>query len=282
MNRYPSSPAAGLLAPLPPPVRDLPAVSLPVERIEQPDDLTCGPTALLQIYRYHGEDRSLDEVIRDTRRNPDGGTLAVYLALSALVEGWRPTLFSFNLDVFDPTWSNLSPEALAAKLEARRQEVEGERLRRVMRAYVDLLHRGGQVRLVDLDRRLLVGLLAAGHPILAGLSATWLYRSPRELGEEPDDIGGWPVGHFVVISGYQPQDDLFLIVDPSRDIPFGRTGVYPVPSERLMGAILLGDVTMDAVLLVLDRDGLDGPGAADPGAPDPGSPNPAPAGTSLA
>ena len=267
MTRPPSAAAPDLVAPLPAPIRDLPAVSLPVERIEQPDDLTCGPTALLQIYRYHGEDRSLDEVIRDTRRNPDGGTLAVYLALSALVEGWRPTLFSFNLDVFDPTWAHLPPDALAAKLEARRREVEGQRLRRVIRAYVDLLERGGRVRLVDLDRRLLVGLLAAGHPILAGLSATWLYRIARELAEESDDVGGWPVGHFVVISGYQPQDDLFLVVDPSRQIPFGRTGVYPVPSERLMAAILLGDATMDAVLLVLDRDGGDGaaPAAAGPG-----------------
>jgi hypothetical protein len=262
VSRYPSSPAADLVAPLPPPVRDLPAVSLPVGRIEQPDDLTCGPTALLQIYRFHGEERPLDEVIRDTPRNPDGGTLAVYLAQSALVEGWRPTLFSFNLDVFDPTWSSLAPEALVAKLEARHHEVEGGRLRRVMRAYIDVLRRGGRVRLVDLDRRLLVGLLAAGHPILAGLSATWLYRSARELGEEPDDVGGWPVGHFVVISGYEPEGDLFLVVDPSRDSPFNRTGVYPVPSERLMAAILLGDVTMDAVLLVLDRDGVDGTAAA--------------------
>lgn len=236
----------------------LPSVSLPVDRIEQPDDLTCGPTALLQIYRYYrsqgvGEKRSLEEVIRDTRRNPDGGTLGVYLALAALAEGWTPSLFSFNLDIFDPTWSGLGSEALVAKLESRVREVEGERLRRVIRAHAELLRKGGHVHLVDLDRRLLVGLLAAGHPILTGLSATWLYRTPRELGEEEDDVGGWPVGHFVVISGYQPEDDLFLVVDPSRQLPFSHTGLYPVPSERLMASILLGDATFDGVLVVLDR-----------------------------
>ena len=253
MSRLPI--AADLAEPLPAPVGDLPAVVLPVERIEQPDDLTCGPTALLQMYRYYGENRRLEEVIRDTPRNPDGGTLAVYLALSALVEGWTPTLFSFNLDVFDPTWEDLPPEALVAKLEARQAEVEGARLHRVVGAYAELLRRGGRVRLVDLDRRLLVGLLVTGHPILAGLSATWLYRTARELAEEEDDVAGWPVGHFVVISGYQPADDRFLVVDPSRHIPAGRSGVYPVPSERLMGSILLGDVTFDGVLLVLDREG---------------------------
>jgi len=239
----------------PPFSEPLRAVSLPVERIEQPDDLTCGPTALLQIYRYHGIARTHDELFRRYRRNPDGGTLAVYLALAALADGFRPTLYTFNLEVFDPTWADLDAAALVAKLEERSREVEGERLarlRRILGAYADLLRDGGRVRLVDLDRRLLVGLLDDGYPILTGLSATWLYRTPRELGEEEDDVAGWPVGHFVVVSGYDPASDQFLIVDPMRGTPLGDTGVYPVASERLMASILLGGATDDAVLLVLE------------------------------
>lgn len=239
---------------------DLPAVRLPVERIEQPDDLTCGPTALLQVYRYHGLRLSLAEVIGATRRNPDGGTLAVYLALSALEAGWHPTLYTFDLDVVDPTWEGLPAEEMARRLEARVEEVGGERLRRILRVYAELVRRGGEVRIVDLDRRLLVELLVAGHPVVAGLSATWLYRTPRELAEEPDDVAGWPVGHFVVVSGYEPEGDRFLVVDPSRDIPISGTGVYAVRSERLMASILLSDTTDDAVLLVLDPP----PGGASP------------------
>jgi len=233
----------------------LPAVRLAVERIEQPDDLTCGPTAMLQIYRYHGVERTHEELFRRYRRNPDGGTLAVYLALAALADGFRPTLYTFNLDVFDPSWSDLPPEALVAKLEQRSSEVEGERLsrlKRIIAAYVELIVGGGRVRLVDLDRRLLVELLAAGHPILTGLSATWLYRTPRELAEEDDDVAGWPVGHFVVVTGYDPGRDHFLIADPMRQTPFDASGVYSVASERLMASILLGDATDDAVLLVLE------------------------------
>jgi hypothetical protein len=40
--------------------------------------------------------------------------------------------------------------------------------------------------------------------------------------------------------------------DPSPHTPYSPTGVYPVPTERLMASILLGDSTYDAVLLVLD------------------------------
>jgi hypothetical protein len=87
------------------------AILLDVERLKQPDDLTCGPTSLLQLYRYYGRERTLAEVIAGIRRNPDGGTLAVYLGLGAQAEGFTPTLYSYNLRVFDPSWWELEPPA---------------------------------------------------------------------------------------------------------------------------------------------------------------------------
>ncbi len=88
-------------------------------------------------------------------------------------------------------------------------------------------------------------------PIITGLNATYLYRTPRELGGVYDDIRGNPVGHFVVLSGYYPKSGRFLVRDPSTHIPFSRTGSYLVRPERLIAAILLGDITYDAVLLVV-------------------------------
>jgi hypothetical protein len=233
----------------------LPAILLEVERLLQPDDLTCGPTSLLQTYRFYGLDRTLDEVIHSTRRNPDGGSLAVYLGLSALAEGLGATVYSYNFTIFDPTWDRLSGDELIDRLDRRARVVEGERLRRITRSYADFMRAGGRVELPELDRRLLVDLLSSGRPIITGLSATYLYRTPRELYEEYDDIRGNPVGHFVVISGYDPEQDRFMVVDPSPHSPHSPTGVYPVPAERLMAAILLGDATYDAVLLVLDPPG---------------------------
>jgi hypothetical protein len=110
---------------------------------------------------------------------------------------------------------------------------------------------GGRVVFDDLSRDLLVQLLSQGQPILTGLSATYLYRTKREYRNEYDDVRGEPAGHFVVISGYEPGTDQFVVRDPSMHIPFSRTGKYSVPAERLIAAIFLGDVTYDAVLLVL-------------------------------
>lgn len=226
---------------------------LPVERLAQPDDLTCGPTSLLQVYRYLGHPATLEEVIRDTPRNPDGGTQAVYLGIAALRNGFRPTIYSYDFRVFDPTWWELDAPDLLAKLRQRLEHVGSQRAERTVAGYIEFLERGGQIRFHDLEKRLLVRLLSQGRPILTGLSATYLYRTPRELDERYDDVRGHPVGHFVVISGYYPRSERFVVCDPSPHIPFSRSGRYKVSAERLIAATLLGDSTYDAVLMVLDR-----------------------------
>jgi hypothetical protein len=228
-------------------------VLLDVPRFAQPDDVTCGPTCLTQAYRFLNYDKPLDEVIRDTERNPDGGTLAVFLGLTALRHGFQPTTYSYNLRIFDPTWQNLGPSELIDKLEQRSDFVASKRLKRTIAAYVEYLKDGGNLRFDPLDRDLLVAMLRRGQPILTGLSATYLYQTPREINEEYDDVRGEPAGHFVVVCGYYPKSDRFVVRDPSSHIPFSRSGKYSVTSERLITAILLGDVTHDAVLLTLGR-----------------------------
>lgn len=227
------------------------AIMLDVPRFEQPDDVTCGPTCLTQAYRYFGYAKSLSDVIEETPRNPDGGTLAVYLGISALRNGFHPTIYSFNLRIFDPSWRDLETDEMVSKLQQRAQFVRSEKLRQSLDAYCTYLQMGGRVVFDDLSRDLLVQLLSQGQPILTGLSATYLYRTKREYRNEYDDVRGEPAGHFVVISGYEPGTDQFVVRDPSMHIPFSRTGKYSVPAERLIAAIFLGDVTYDAVLLVL-------------------------------
>lgn len=228
-------------------------ILLDVRRFLQPDDLTCGPTCLTQVYRYYGYEKPLREVMRETARNPDGGTLAVYLGISALNNGFQSTIFSYNLRVFDPTWRNLSRPQLVRKLEKRLEAIESVRLRRAVSAYIEYVGLGGRVRFTELSKALLVDLLQRGRPILCGLSATYLYRRKREFKNRYDDVQGMPVGHFVVICGYYPKTDRFVVRDPASHIPFSRSGRYSVDAERLIAAILLGDVTYDADLLVLSK-----------------------------
>lgn len=219
----------------------------------QPNDHTCGPTCLHAVYHYFGRRLSLEEVIRGVPRLPGGGTLAVLLACHALRLGYRARIYSYNLDLFDPTWFGLPPADLAAKLEAQRRSKRGTRLRISTEAFLRFLKLGGELRFEDLNGALIRKYLNRSLPILTGLSSTYLYGCPREFGpaSQSDDVRGLPTGHFVVLSGYNPRHRRVQISDPLLPNPFSQSHHYEVSIQRVICAILLGVFTYDANLLII-------------------------------
>ncbi|HEV2734245.1 MAG TPA: cysteine peptidase family C39 domain-containing protein, partial [Longimicrobiaceae bacterium] len=95
------------------------AHELLVQRILQPDDVTCGPTCLRKVYQYYGLELELAQVLGEIDRNEDGGTLAVFLGISALRRDFRARLYSYDLRIFDPSWFELPMPALAEKIHRR-------------------------------------------------------------------------------------------------------------------------------------------------------------------
>lgn len=219
----------------------------------QPDDQTCGPTCLHAVYRYFGDELALERLISEIPMLEEGGgTLEVMLGVHALRRGYRATLHTFNLRVFDPTWftERASIEhKLAAQLDARKHP----KIRLASRGYLDFLRLGGRIRFGDLTSSTLRAPLRRQLPILTGLSATYLHRSMRELPEtsQDDDLRGDPVGHFVVLCGYDAQRRNVLVADPLEH-PDTKQSTYPLPIARVVGAIFLGVLTYDASCLVIE------------------------------
>jgi hypothetical protein len=232
---------------------DLETLSLPVDIRSQPDDTTCGPTCLDAVYRYYGDDLPLEQVIAETGRLAGGGTLAVFLASHALSRGYRATIYTYNLQIFDPSWFEKGGEPVDLRDRLRRQKSHkhSTKLHVAIDAYLDYLGHGGRVKLEDLTPGLLRRHLKRSVPILTGLSATYLYRTPRERENRYDDVRGDPSGHFVVLCGYDVESHQVRIADPYRPNPF-RGQYYSVAMHRLIGAIYLGVLTYDANLLVLE------------------------------
>lgn len=226
---------------------------LPFTILPQPDGVTCGPTCLQAVYRYHGDDIDLHRVIDEVPQLPDGGTHAVLLARHALRRGYRATIYTYNLQVFDPTWFADESIDLAEKLRAQWRHKSDERLRAASEGYLEYLSLGGRVRFEELTTRLIRRHLTRGIPILCGLSSTYLYRSAREYGAEgkSDDVRGRPTGHFVVLCGYNPAAREVRVADPLHENPFDRSLIYPVGIDRVICAVLLGVLTYDANLLVI-------------------------------
>jgi hypothetical protein len=228
-------------------------IQLPVKLLPQPDETTCGPTCLHAVYRYWGEDEPLDAIIARTGKLEQGGTFAVFLACDALRKGYEATIYTYNLNVFDPSWFSRPAVDIGERLR-RQQEIKTDfRLQHATAGYLEFLELGGRLRLRDLSRDVIQGYLRRGVPILTGLSSTYLYRVPREYGPDdvPDDIRGLPSGHFVVIAGYERERRKLLVVDPYQKNPFASTREYWLNSARVLNSVLLGVVTHDANLLVI-------------------------------
>ncbi len=221
--------------------------------LPQPDLTTCGPTCLHAVYRHLGEQLPLEQVIREVPTLPMGGTLAVCLANHALARGYRARLYTFNLEVFDPTWMDLQPGEMIDRLDKRIAKRRGRRFREAAQAYREYLVRGGEICMEDLSVELVRRPLDAGAPVIAGVSATYLYREKREIPEtnQPDDVAGEPAGHFVVMTAYDPATHEFEIADPLQPNPLAPGPSYYVDARRTLTAVLLGILTYDANLLLL-------------------------------
>jgi len=227
---------------------------LRLEILPQPDNLTCGPTCLQAVYRFFGDSISLNQVVDEIPQLEDGGTLAVVMACHALKRGYSATIVTYNVQVFDPTWFKSSAPPLAERLDAQRQVADSSKVQLACREYLDFLHLGGKLRMEDLTSELIRRFLKNSTPILTGLSATYLYRAKRELGRDsvPDDVRGFPVGHFVVLCGYDQSNRTVLLADPLHPNPLGNEQTYALGIDRVKNAILLGIVTHDANLLIIE------------------------------
>ncbi|MBA2654287.1 MAG: C39 family peptidase [Gammaproteobacteria bacterium] len=229
---------------------------LPLKILTQPDDETCGPTSLHAVYNYYGDEITLEEVISEVSYLESGGTLAVMLAIHALKRGYRATIFTYNLHVFDPTWFYDTNVDIPEKLREQLQYKHEKKLHLATGAYLEFLNLGGHICFEDLSANLLKRHFSKGIPILTGLSATYLYQCAREyvtpLNEVfYNDVKGHPSGHFVILAGYDDAKKYVVVADPYAENLVSGDNYYSVKVGRLINSIMLGILTYDANLLVI-------------------------------
>ncbi|MDX9740409.1 MAG: C39 family peptidase [Gammaproteobacteria bacterium] len=232
------------------------ASPLAIDILPQPDETTCGPTCLHAVYRYFQDEMPLDQVIDGIQRLHHGGTLAVFLAAHALERGYRATIYTYNLEMFDPTWFDAdgSVPDIVDRLQRQVEAKNATEFAVATEGYARFAAAGGRLRFEDLTTGLIRRHLKRGIPLLTGLSATYLYHCAREHGPhcEYDDIRGYPSGHFVLLAGYDSETRSVLVIDPLHSNPMAPGHHYEISIDRVIGAILLGVLTHDANLLVIE------------------------------
>jgi hypothetical protein len=65
-------------------------------------------------------------------------------------------------------------------------------------------------------------------------------------------VRGKPSGHFVILAGYAAESRSVLIMDPLHPNPVAPSQIYEISIDRVLGAILLGVLTHDANLLIIE------------------------------
>lgn len=222
----------------------------------QPDETSCGPTCLHSIYNYYGDSIDLQSVISEVKALDAGGTLAVFLGCHALKRRYKSSIYTLNLHVFDPTWFIGQGVDLKEKLRLRGESRDDPRLRAAVAGYIEFLELGGKIYFRDLTISLIKNFLYRSIPIISGLNSTFLYRSMREFNtgdvDVDDDINGDSQGHFVVLVNYERRKKRILIADPYKKNPFSSEQYYFVNVSRLINSILLGIVTYDSSMLIIE------------------------------
>lgn len=227
-----------------------------IKILSQPSDTTCGPTSLHAVYNYYGDNISLGQIIREVPSLDGGGTLGVLLGNHALQRGYRVKIYTYNLNMFDPTWFRSNETNLVRKLQLQAKYKRSRKFLNESNAYIKFLRSGGEVYFKDIAASVLKKYLNKEIPVLTGLSATYLYNHSREFSVSKnkslyDNIRGYPTGHFVILAGYDRKNKVVLVADPYKGNPFSENQYYKIGISRLINSILLGIVTFDANLLII-------------------------------
>lgn len=226
----------------------------------QPDDESCGPTCLHAVYRHYGYDIPLKEVIQTIDRSPSGGTFCISIGKHALQHGFQVTIYINSLVIFDPSWftnGEADRKLLIDKLEAQMHAKQDTYINNATIEIVNFLKLGGKICAHPLSTKLLQQFFTKKIPVITGLSATNLYWTPREAftpeGKSVyDDIRGTPCGHFVILCGYDSKKRHVVVADPYGGNPAFHANYYKVNINRLINAILLGVITFDGNLTVIE------------------------------
>lgn len=221
----------------------------------QPTETTCGPACLHAVYRYFGLELPLEQLVDSVASVPGGGTFSVMLALDAIRRGYRATIYTSDVQLFDPSWFSAKVD-LVERLLAQAQVKADPKLIQATEAYVEFLSAGGRLVLRDIDLPLLTAQFRLGLPVIAGLNATWLYQAVRDdPATHRDNDLGVATGHFVVLHGAYPDSGQVAVADPYLHLPKPGSHSYREAAQRVLNAIMLGIMTYDAKLLVVSPPG---------------------------
>jgi len=220
----------------------------------------CVQTSASQILSFYGIKKSINDVKKEvpvyinSEGKPLGSSLG-HIATYFIQLGFKTTLHSVDVEIFDLSWKDFDNQMLIQSLKKRRKflrhaRYEKEALDLVVDGYTQFLAMGGIITFPIVDLEYLYQLLKKG-PIYSVLSYNFLNQVSKYSfsDDKPfqDSIAGSPSTHVVVISGFR--QGKFEITDP--DSVFG--GKILIDPGQIIGAFYLAETDFDPMLITLEK-----------------------------
>jgi peptidase C39-like protein len=223
---------------------------LPIRSEIQPDDTSCGISCLKMLLAFHGISLSFDEMREIIPPLPDIGLYDSHVGKAALDLGFSVTIYSYNYTIFHPLWNHLTRKDLIRHLSTKNKSSMTPLQEFATKSYIEFMEAGGEVLFYPLSKELLLAFFEKGLPVMVALDMCFLYDSMvyYENTTEPRAT------HFVVLHGYNPENNTFRISDPWHSIPLpNNMGQFSLDADRVINAIFLGQNRNDAAVVVIQK-----------------------------
>jgi Peptidase_C39 like family len=230
------------------------AISHKIKHQYQPTPTSCSQTSLSTLLGHYGINISPLDVeakvpqVKDEAGN-DNGTITQLLAAWVATQNFDVSLYTFDCQIIDQTWSKLKSSEIQDRLEAGLSGwvVPGlgeESSRSYRQAYIDYLNTNGKLIIEPyVTTKLLYSLLEDG-PIFTSVCFNTLYASGRtdDGSVGLDDVNGRAWNHSIVVYGNDDDGNL-LIADP-----IVKPGLHAVEPERMIASITAAQIECDNLL----------------------------------
>lgn len=193
---------------------------------------------------------------RDENGN-DKGSINQQLATWAISQGFQVSMYTFDCQVIDQSWANLSKEKIIERLMASINGVAvpslGNKWSNAYReSYIEFLNAGGDLQIQPaITSKLLYELLGKG-PILPCVCYNTLYGTGKTHNEDnettiADDVNGEATTHSLVIYG-NDADGNFLVADPIH-----KPGHMTIEPDLMIAAVSTAQIECDNLLFQLSK-----------------------------
>lgn len=224
----------------------------------------CMQTATAQMLGHFNKAVTVQQIIDNVPVyvNDAGekiGTSPGHLAAYLVQSGYKTVVYTFDVELFDRSWSGESPGRVIELLEQRQKHIPSNSW---LAAYHDVLvdgwrlfaESGGVFEFEQLSSKLLHDQLQKG-PFIVMVNSTYFNGVPKARYDQDknmfksDAISGRSLTHAMTCAGYK--DGSFLVVDP--DPPKGVDHTRWVEQDHLIASIMAAQTESDNMLITVTK-----------------------------